>query len=177
MLQLSPPSLWPSPPTLIKSSFYSDKHSHVIYIETMPGQVCGGEIYINYSNPLLPSTTTNHHSTGRVWKYSHLMVWTLRQEDSPARPPGWSRLPAWYLSVFAGPDCVDCRYGQIFRERPPPCVNMHQHCTNNYAHQQYTSPPHIRPLTVQQIVCYGPDWPEPVMWWAGIIIWESWLLW
>ena len=123
-----PSSLWPSLPTLIKSSFYSDKHSHVIYIETMPRPGLWGEIYINYSNPLPspPSTST----TVRVWKMEIFSSDGLKQ-SSPAQssPSPWSRLPVSCLSMFAGLDCVDCRYWQIFRERPPPCVNMLYCCT------------------------------------------------
>ena len=41
----------PNLPVLIKSSFYYYKHYPVIYIETMPGHLGWGEIYIFKPSP------------------------------------------------------------------------------------------------------------------------------
>ena len=114
-----PPSPWPPLPTLIKSSFYSDKHSHVIYIETMPRPGLWGEININYSNPLPPPPSTSlhlHHCEGLETFSSG----GLRRaaQPSPARPPGQDFLsPVCQCLQAWAVDCVDCRYWQIFRER------------------------------------------------------------
>ena len=118
------PRSLPVSPTLIKLGFYSDKHSHVIYIETMPRP---GEIYINYSNPLplplpLPPPPTTTGLRSAVRGFGNILWWCEPDPLVPLAP-----LVKTSCLLFAGPDCVDCGSWQIFRERweNPPCVNMH----------------------------------------------------
>ena len=119
-----PPSPWPPLPTLIKSSFYSDKHSHVIYIETMPRPGLWGEININYSNPLPPPP---------LWGFGNILIWWF-ETSSPAQPVPLVKTSCLPFVNVCRPGLwtvltVDTGKYLEREERPPPCVNMLHCCT------------------------------------------------